>query len=89
MVRAHIYFTGTVQGVGFRYMCRSYADALGLNGWVKNLADGRVEALVEGPKPDVEKLIDQLKEHFGGYVHQTTVDYSDWHDEFKDFKVAF
>lgn len=89
MVRAHIFFTGTVQGVGFRYMCRSYAKDLGLNGWVKNLSDGRVEAVAEGPKPDIEKLIDQLKEHFGAYVHHVGVDYSDWRDEFKDFKVVF
>ncbi len=89
MVRAHIYFTGTVQGVGFRFTCRSYAEVLGLKGWVKNLSDGRVEALVEGPRPDVNGLIDKLKEHYGGYIHQVQVDCSDARSEFADFKIAF
>jgi acylphosphatase len=89
MVRAHIYFKGTVQGVGFRYTCRSYAEALGLKGWVKNLADGRVEALVEGPKPDTELLIEKLKEHFGGYIHDVHADHSDALGEFTDFKIVF
>ena len=89
MVLAHIHFSGTVQGVGFRYTCRSYAQALGLKGWVKNLANGQVEALVEGPKPDVNELIDKLKQHYGSYIHNAHVEYSGARGEFTDFKIAF
>jgi len=41
MVRAHIHFSGTVQGVGFRYTTVSIAKALSLTGWVKNLSNGK------------------------------------------------
>ena len=44
MVRKHIYFSGDVQGVGFRYRSCYIAQSLGLTGWVENLWDGRVDA---------------------------------------------
>jgi acylphosphatase len=46
-----------VQGVGFRYSTQAYATRAGLGGWVRNLADGRVEAVFEGPRPAVERLV--------------------------------
>ena len=56
MVRKHIYFYGSVQGVGFRYRSVYKARSLGLTGWVKNCCDGSVEMEVQG----VESAIDQL-----------------------------
>ena len=47
-VRKHIYFSGQVQGVGFRYRATNAARANGLTGWVDNLWDGRVEMEVQG-----------------------------------------
>ena len=62
LVRAHLYIRGVVQGVGFRYSMRRMALKLGVNGWVKNLSDGvTVEAVIEGPKDSVEKLIEWAK----------------------------
>lgn len=55
--RAHVWITGRVQGVGFRANTREQARAHGVNGWVRNLPDGRVEALFEGPRPAVEQLV--------------------------------
>ena len=46
-VRKHIYFSGQVQGVGFRYRATNAARANGLTGWVDNLWDGRVEMIQE------------------------------------------
>ena len=51
---------GRVQGVGFRYFVLSRARALSLGGWVRNVPDGAVEVLAEGPRPDLEKLRDHL-----------------------------
>ena len=48
MVRKHIFFSGWVQGVGFRYRALYAARAMGLTGWVQNLWDGRVEMEVQG-----------------------------------------
>jgi acylphosphatase len=56
-IRAHVFVSGTVQGVGYRYFTREEADRLGVNGWVRNLSDGRVEAVFEGSRAVVEEMI--------------------------------
>ncbi|THE63703.1 acylphosphatase [Salinadaptatus halalkaliphilus] len=56
--RAHIFVSGTVQGVYYRANTRDTAREKGVDGWVKNLADGRVEAIFEGPEPAVESMIE-------------------------------
>ena len=60
-VQKHIYISGRVQGVGFRAFTRSQAAVLDIDGWVKNLADGRVEAVIEGEKNKVKQMIKKLK----------------------------
>jgi acylphosphatase len=57
MVRAHVFVSGRVQGVFYRAYTRQEAEALGLSGWVKNLPDGRVEAVFEGDKEKVNEMI--------------------------------
>ena len=57
-VRAHIYVKGDVQGVFFRSSTRARAKMRGVSGWISNLPDGRVEAVIEGEKDAVEDLID-------------------------------
>ncbi|MFX0097658.1 MAG: acylphosphatase [Candidatus Hodarchaeota archaeon] len=56
-VRAHVYIHGKVQGVAFRMATRGEAIMNNVTGWVRNLSDGRVEAVFEGEKENVEKLI--------------------------------
>lgn len=56
--RAHVWIEGRVQGVGYRYNTRQAAQRQGVKGWVRNLADGRVEAVFEGPESDVQAMID-------------------------------
>ncbi len=55
--RAHVYVSGQVQGVFFRDSTRERAEQLGLTGWVRNLPEGRVEALFEGPSERVREMI--------------------------------
>jgi acylphosphatase len=55
--RAHVLVSGTVQGVSFRATTRDTAREHGVDGWVRNLDDGRVEAVFEGPEADVETLV--------------------------------
>lgn len=57
LIQAHVFITGKVQGVGYRYYTSKQAQTLKLNGWVRNLPDGRVEAVFEGKTPIVEKMI--------------------------------
>jgi acylphosphatase len=56
-VRVRLLISGLVQGVGFRWATRREATRLGLAGWVRNLADGRVEAVAEGPQAKVDELV--------------------------------
>ncbi|MGB6301225.1 MAG: acylphosphatase [Rivularia sp. (in: cyanobacteria)] len=55
--RAHAFISGKVQGVGYRYSTMNAAKKLGVNGWVRNLADNRVEAVFEGTQEVVEEMI--------------------------------
>lgn len=61
MKSARVLISGFVQGVGFRHFIRSKAVELDLTGWVKNLPDGKVEALFQGAKERIEKMISLCK----------------------------
>jgi acylphosphatase len=58
VIRSHVLVSGRVQGVFFRDTCRRLAEQHGVAGWVRNLPDGRVEAVFEGPADDVGRLVD-------------------------------
>lgn len=62
MIRKHIFVDGRVQGVGFRFRTWHYAERLGLTGWVRNLADGRVEMELQGAEEAMDKLFGYLRE---------------------------
>jgi acylphosphatase len=56
--RAHVFVSGMVQGVSFRWYCTEAARAAGVGGWVRNVADGRVEAVFEGRREAVESMVE-------------------------------
>jgi acylphosphatase len=57
-VRAHVYVSGRVQGVYYRANTREQAEEVGVDGWVRNLEDGRVEAVFEGSETEVQAMLD-------------------------------
>jgi acylphosphatase len=57
-IRTHLEVSGRVQGVYFRYAAKEVANRLGLTGWIRNLPNGKVEAVVEGEEADVEEMIE-------------------------------
>lgn len=59
--RAHVFVSGQVQGVSFRDATRQQADQLGLNGWVRNTDDNRVEAVFEGEPDAVSQMVEWCK----------------------------
>lgn len=60
MKAIHAYVSGRVQGVNYRQACRQTARSLGLYGWVRNLADGRVEVWAQGDADACDRLVDWL-----------------------------
>jgi len=57
MKRTHVFISGRVQGVWFRAHTREKAEELGISGWVRNLPDGRVEAVFEGEDEKVDEMV--------------------------------
>ena len=89
-VKVHVFITGRVQGVYFRYKTRDEAKKYGVTGWVRNLPDGRVEAVFEGNKENVDKLIDfDGKGPSGAKVRDLNINWQDYTGEFKDFEVRY
>jgi len=75
-VAARVVIAGQVQGVGFRYATYHEAERAGVSGWVRNLADGRVEALFEGGEPAVLRLVDWCRTGPpGAFVEAVHVDW--------------
>jgi acylphosphatase len=86
--RAHVYISGRVQGVGFRYNTVYMAQQLNLTGWVRNLWDGRVEAVFEGPADAVEQAVRWC--HHGerpARVENVNISYETPTGEFTYFRV--
>ena len=60
MLKVHLFISGRVQKVGFRFLTKMKAKELGLSGWVRNLPDGRVETVIVGDKGKVDEMIKWL-----------------------------
>jgi acylphosphatase len=78
MKRAHVRVQGSVQGVFFRVETRDRARSLGVSGWVRNLQDGAVEAVFEGPEERVESMVEWCRRGpAGARVESVNVDWED------------
>jgi acylphosphatase len=66
--RTHVIYAGSVQGIGFRYTAREYARRFEVTGWVKNLDDGDVEMLVEGPLDTVTQFLEAVEHRFADHI---------------------
>lgn len=85
--RIHAYYTGSVQGVGFRFTVERTAVSLGLSGWVSNLDDGRVEVVAEGEDAALEGFRSRISEIFDGYIQNTEYDIGKATGEFESFDI--
>ena len=88
--RVHAYITGRVQGVAFRWETQRVAEQHQVRGWVRNLPDRRVEAVFEGPRPQVEAVLEWC--HQGpriARVDAVDVQWEDFKGEFEGFSITY
>lgn len=85
----HAYYTGRVQGVGFRFTAEDIARDLNVNGWVKNLRDGRVEIVAEAEEEVLKDFLSRIKQYFSRYIQDIEIDWRNATGEFKEFGIEF
>lgn len=90
LIRVRAFVDGRVQGVAYRFFAEKCAARLGITGWVRNLADGRVEVLAEGASGQVETFLERLKEGPSlARIDGFEVRREPSTGEFQDFRIAF
>jgi acylphosphatase len=91
MARLSVTVYGKVQGVYFRYFVLNTARGLGLKGYVRNLGRGdAMEVQAEGEKPQLNKLLEQLKTGPpGAQVKRVEMDWSDYSKQFTEFQIRY
>ena len=87
MRRRTYYFGGHVQGVGFRYTAQHLARNHPVTGYVRNLADGRVEMVAEGEDKDLDALADALKRQMEGFIREVKTSEDKATGEFSGFSI--
>jgi len=87
--QAHLYYSGRVQGIGFRYTATEIAGTLNISGWVKNTSDGQVEILAEGEKEDLDNFIEEIGRRMQRYISDCHLQWQGATGSFKDFQVLF
>lgn len=86
-MQCHIFFYGIVQGVGFREHTRRMARSLNITGWVKNLRDGSVEAMMRGDPESVDKLIEYCKSNIPDTIVTDVKSSYLYEEDFYNFKI--
>ena len=88
--RADVYYSGRVQGVGFRYSVREVACGFEVTGFVRNLPDGRVEMVAEGEEEEVQAFLEAIvASHLGSHVRGADVRWDAATGEFDGFGIRF
>jgi acylphosphatase len=87
--RLHVFYSGRVQGVGFRYTAKSVAAGFEVSGIVRNLADGRVELIAEGAREELEEFLRAIRESgLGSFIRQEQAGWGAATGEFRGFEIV-
>ncbi len=87
MQRKTCYFSGRVQGVGFRFTAQNIAQQHDVRGFVKNLPDGRVQLVMEGPDDEMDFVVDSIRERLNSFIGQVVSDQQSATGEFEKFRI--
>lgn len=85
--RLHVYFSGNVQGVGFRYTARTVARQFAVTGWVRNATDSRVELVAEGAVEELERFLAALGDEMSGYIRDVERAWEPPTGEWRSFEI--
>lgn len=87
--RLQVYYSGNVQGVGFRYSVRTLASGFDVTGTVRNLTDGRVELLAEGSREELKAFQQAIREsELGHFIRKEEVSWSEAQNAFRGFEIT-
>jgi acylphosphatase len=89
MIRKTVYYSGNVQGVGFRYTAQRIAAAHTVTGYVKNLPDGRVELVLEADEKEIDVVLADVADALADYIRNTRTDTSPASGSFRRFTIAY
>ena len=84
-----IIFVGRVQGIGFRFTALDIANRYRLTGMVRNVPDGTVEMIAQGPSDDIADCIRDIKEAFEDYIRETKTEEVPPDPQYTNFKITF
>jgi len=88
--RVHVFYTGRVQGVGFRITVEEIAQTLEVVGWVRNLRDGRVELVAEAPQERLERFLEAVRTGpMKNFIGQIDATWSAATGTFNDFSIRY
>jgi acylphosphatase len=86
--RLHVFYSGSVQGVGFRYTVKALARGFEVTGGVRNLPDGRVELVAEGARAELEEFRRAIADsELGHFVRRDETSWSEARNEFRGFEI--
>ena len=88
-IRRTVYFSGRVQGVGFRYTAEDLARGFEVTGTVRNLPDGQVELVAEGAAEEVDRFVEAVGRQMGRYITGTSTIEGSAGGRFDGFRIAF
>jgi acylphosphatase len=87
--RINVFYSGGVQGVGFRFTAEDIARDLRITGWVRNLRDGRVELVAEAEESILKDFLSRIEQYFRRYIQNVDIQWQQPTAEFRDFGIKF